>query len=375
MLEYKKSAFAVGIVLLVFFGMATSFEFQTVLSQPDHFDDTKQSDIQSVDLLDRKGKPATWYLGKGLIPGDQFTYKICDMILIIPESPDHCYQLSLEFVDILKGPHGDVWVVQAVMDHQDKKTYSIFQISAATFDIITDGTSIPYADSVSRTLFWIGQFANEFDQQSLAIGKSWGKIATYTAPETDLVIRNKQVIALDDNNQQFQTFALGYNLVEQSILNISDDFPFPIKAVIYKPTASHQNIPLQFTFELVNYTNTNDFLDDFSQQTFPNQNEFSESLDNFEDEVLLNENFENNADQIIDSNELNMTSSLKEDNSDSTDTNYLDVINLEELFEMFLNEHFGEDNPDEQIIDFAVFLDFLNETDSTIIDNQNFTEP
>ncbi|MBI1663959.1 MAG: hypothetical protein IS860_10875 [Nitrosopumilus sp.] len=375
-MKYKKSAFTIGIILL-FFVMATSFiGFQTVFSQPEHFDDTKQSDIQSGDLLNRKGKPATWYLGKGLIPGDQFAYKICDMILIIPESPDHCYQLSLEFVDILKGPHGDVWVVQAVMDHQDMKTYSIFQISAATSDITTDGTSIPYADSVSRTLFWIGKFANEFDQRPLAIGKSWGKIATYTAPETDLVIRNKEVISLDDSNQQFQTFALGYNLIEQSIINISDDFPFPIKAVIYKPTASHQNIPLQFTIELVNYTNINDFLDDFSQQTFPNQNEFSESLDNFEDEFLLNENFENtNMDHTIDSNELNMTSSLEEDNSSSADANHLDAINLEELFEMFLNEHFGDDNPDNQIIDFAVFLDFLNETDSTIIDNQNFTAP
>ena len=28
----------------------------------------------------------------------------------------------------------------------------------------------------------------------------------------------------------------------------------------------------------------------------------------------------------------------------------MDAINLEELFEMFLNEHFGDDNPDEQII-------------------------
>ena len=64
-------------------------------------------------------------------------------------------------------------------------------------------------------------------------------------------------------------------------------------------------------------------------------------------------------DHIIDSNELNMTSSLEEDNSNSIDSNYLDAINLEELFEMFLNEHFGEGNP-EQIIDFAVFLDFLN---------------
>ncbi|KEQ56874.1 hypothetical protein AAA799N04_00544 [Marine Group I thaumarchaeote SCGC AAA799-N04] len=372
-MEYKKTAFTVGTILL--FGMATSFGFQTVLSQPEHFDDTKQSDIQSVDLLDRKGKPATWYLGKNLIPGDQFTYKICDMILIIPESPEHCYQLSLEFVDILKSPHGDVWVVQAVMDHQDRKTYSIFQLSAATFDITTDGTSIPYADSVSRTLFWIGKFANEFDEMPLAIGKSWGKIATYTAPETDLVIRNKEVIALDDNNQQFQTFALGYNLIEQSIINISDDFPFPIKAIIYKPTASHQNIPLQFTIELVNHTNTNNFLDDFSQPTFPNQNEFSESLDNFEEDLLFNENLNNDADDIIDNNELNMTSRFKEDNSDSIDTNYLDAINLEELFEMFLNEHFGDDNHDEQIIDFAVFLDFLNETDSTINDLQNFTDP
>lgn len=353
--------------------MATSFGLQAVLSQPEHFDDAKQSDVQSGDLLDRGGKPATWYLGKGLIPADQFTYKICDTILTIPESPDHCYQISLEFVDILKGPNGDVWVVQAVMDHQDKKTFSIFQISANTFDITTDGASIPYADSVSRTLFWIGKFANEFDQRPLAVGKSWGRVATYTAPETELVVRNKEVITYDDSNQQLQTFLLGYNLIEQSTININDDFPFPIKAEIYKPTISHQNIPLQFTIELVDYTR-NDFLGGSSRQTFLTQNESSESPDNFEDEILLNEIFENtDTDHIIDSKELNMTSSLKEDNSYSADTNQLDAINLEELFEMFLDEHFGDDNPDDQIIDFAVFLDFLNETDSTIMYNQNFT--
>ena len=357
--------------------MATSFfGFQTVLSQLDHFDDTTQSKTQSVDLLHRKGKPATWYLGKGLVPGDQFTYKICDMILIIPESPDHCYQISLEFIGILKSPHGDVWVVQATMDHQDKKTYSIFQISATTFDITTDGTSIQYANSVSRTLFWIGKFANELDQKPLAIGKSWGKVATYTAPATELVVRNTQVIGFDNNEQQFHTFVIGYNLIEQSTVNINEDFPFPIKAVIYKPTASHQNIPLQFTIELIDYTNTSDFLEDFSQETFSNQNEFSESLNDFEDEFLLNENFENtDADYIINSNDLNATTNLEENNSSSADANYLDAINLRELFEMFLNEHFGDDNSDDQIINFTVFLDFLNKTDSTIIDEQNFTEP
>ncbi len=245
-----------------------------------------------------------------------------------------------------------------------------FRISS-TFDITTDGTSIPYADSVSRTIFWIGKFANELDQKPLAVGKSWGKVATYTAPATELVVKNTQVIEFN-NEGPFHTFVLGYNLIEQSTININEDFPFPIKSVIYKPTISHQNIPLQFTIDLVNHTNTSNFLDDFSQQTFPNQNEFAESLNDFEED-LLNENFENIDASYIDNNELNMTSS-HEDNLNSIDANYLDAIDLEELFEMFLSEHFGDDNPDEQIIDFAVFLDFLNETDS-LIDEQNFTGP
>ncbi|CAE6485630.1 conserved hypothetical protein [Candidatus Nitrosotenuis uzonensis] len=372
MLEYK--SFTVVTVLLVLFGTATSFfEFQAVLSQPDHLD-TEQDKNHLVDLINRKGKPATWYLGKGLGLSQVFTYKVCDMTLIVPESPDHCYQIRLEFIDILKGPHGDVWIVQAVMDHQDKKTYAIFQISATTFDITTDRTSIPYADSVSRTIFWIGKFANEFDQKPLTIGKSWGKVATHTAPETELIIRNSEVIGLGNNEQQFQTFILGYNLIEQSTLSISDDFPFPIKAVIYKPIISHQNIPLQFTIELVDYKRS-DFLYDSSLQTIPNENEFSESLNDFDD-VLLNETVvdENaNIDHSTDSNEPNATTSFEENNSNSTGANYFDAINLEKLFEMFLNEHFDDDS-DEQILNYTVFLDFLNETNSAIIED-NFTEP
>lgn len=351
------------------------FEFQAVLSQPDHLDTELDKNLL-VDLIHKKGRSATWYLGKGLGPSQAFTYKVCDMFLILPESPDHCYQIRLEFIDILKGPHGDTWIVQAVMDHQDKKTYAIFQISNTTFDITTDGTSIPYADSVSRTIFWIGKFANEFDQKPLTIGKSWGKIATHTAPETELVIRKGEVIGLGRNEQQFHTFTLGYNLIEQSTLSINEDFPFPIKAVIYKPTVSHQNVPLQFTIELVDYDRS-DFLDDSFRQTFPNENEFSESLNSFKNDVLLNETVDENTntDYTTNSNKLNVTTSLEMNNSNSTRTNYLDAINLEKLFEMFLNEHFDEDSPEEQILNFTVFLDFLNKTDSAIIDEQNFTGP
>ncbi len=368
-MEYK--SFAVGMILLVLFGAATSFfEFQAALSQPDHFEDLDQSEAKSVDLY-RKGKPATWYLGKSLGPGSLFTYKICDMVLIIPESPDHCYQIRLEFIDVLKDPHGDVWIVQAVMDHQDRKTYAIFQISATTFDITTDGTSIPYADSVSRTLFWIGKFANEFNQKPLAIGKSWGKIATRTAPETELIIRN-EVTGVGSNEQQFQTFTLGYNLIEQSTLSISEGFPFPIKAVIYKPITTYQNIPLQFTIELIDYKRS-DFVNGPFPQILSNQNE---SVSGSKDDGLLHEKIvdENYDKDHVDDNESNMTNSI-DDNSNSTGADYFDPINLEKLFEMFLNEHFDNDTSDEQILNYTFFLDFLNETNSSVLDEQNFTSP
>ncbi|MCA2003918.1 MAG: hypothetical protein LDL06_04040, partial [Candidatus Nitrosotenuis sp.] len=146
-MEYNKS-FAAGTISLVLFGIVMVFGYQVVLSQPDHFEDAEQNRVNSADLFYRKGNSDTWHLGKGLGPGSLFTYKVCDMTLTIPESPSHCYHISLEFIDILKGPRGDVWIVQAIIDHQDKRTYSIFQISAATFDITTDGASIPYADSV-----------------------------------------------------------------------------------------------------------------------------------------------------------------------------------------------------------------------------------
>jgi hypothetical protein len=32
-----------------------------------------------------------WYLGEGLGVGDEFVYEVCDFVLRIPESPDHCY--------------------------------------------------------------------------------------------------------------------------------------------------------------------------------------------------------------------------------------------------------------------------------------------
>jgi len=368
LLECK--SFAAGVVLLVLFGMVMIFGYQVVLSQPDS-EDAGQNRVNSADLFHRKGNSDTWHLGKGLGPGSQFTYKVCDMVLTIPESPGHCYQISLEFIDILKGPRGDVWIVQAVMDHQGKRTYSIFQISAATFDITTDGASIPYADSVSRTIFWIGKFANEFGQKPLVVGKSWGKVATHAAPKTELVVRNTEIINLD-KEQQLHTFVLGYNLIESSTVNINEDFPFPIRATIYKPTISHQNIPLQFTIKLVDYT-TDNFLDSFPTQTVPMQNELISPIDDFAKEIPLNENFRNkttNSDHTGDneSDTVNL-----EEGTLRFDPDYLDILYLEELFERFLKEHFDNDSEDPSM-DLTVFLDFLNKTNSTTSYNQNSTQ-
>ena len=208
-----------------------------------------QKASQSIVPDDVMQSPTTWYLGKGLGEGDRFTYRICDMLLRIPETSDHCYLITLEFVKMLRGPQGGVWIVQAEVNHQ-RDTPMILQIDADTWDVITDGFNMPYADSVSRTIFWIKKFANGFNQQSLKVGRSWGEVATYVGPRTELVVRER--VAGEDLG--YKTFVVGYNLAESTTLDIVEDLPFPASALVYKPTILHKKTPLEFSFRLIDYS-------------------------------------------------------------------------------------------------------------------------
>jgi hypothetical protein len=209
---------------------------------------------EPFDPLKREEQPK-WSFGEGLKVGDFFEYQICDSVLRIPESPDPCYVVTLEFLQLLSSPQGKTWVVAARVDHQVRQVDMIFQILADSFTIKTDGTTIPYADSIERTLGWIRQYASNFEPQTLAVGKTWGVVDSQTeGTRTELLLTQVDLVSIKD--ETYDTYKVGYHLTKESYVQIKDEFPFPIKAVIYKPVSSYQNAPLAFTVDLVSHSHS-----------------------------------------------------------------------------------------------------------------------
>lgn len=207
--------------------------------------------VDSIGIIGKE-KPPSWHFGEGLKSGDSFEYKVCDSFLKIPESPDNCYTITLGVVALLPSQQGNIWIISAHVDHRVRSVDFILQVSDSSFEMITDGSSIPYADSLERTLEWAMKFASNHKPQPLVIGKSWGVVASDTVPETKLTVM--QVDSVQMGGEILPTYKIGYSLVQDSFLQIKDGFPIPIKAVIYKPVSIFKDVPLAMTFELLGYT-------------------------------------------------------------------------------------------------------------------------
>lgn len=219
--------------------------FAAVLVSGPHLPATAESDPLKRD------DPSRWGFGEGLSTGDSFQYRICDAPLRIAESPDPCYVVTLRFLDLLPSPSGMVWVVAANVEHGTRHVDMILHISES-FEIETDQTTMAYANSLERTLGWANNYAPKLKPEILAVGTSWGTVASGTE-WADLMVNRVDYLEFD--GQLRPIHVVGYHLVKESFLHIRDGFPFPIKATIYKPISSHQNIPAVFTIDLLSYHN------------------------------------------------------------------------------------------------------------------------
>lgn len=204
----------------------------------------------SVGLAEKENS-SSWYFGKGLKPGDFFEYRICDYLLKIPESPDNCYVITLDAVALLPSQQGEIWIMSAHVDHRVRNVDFILQVSNSSFEMITDGSSIPYADSLERTLGWVMEFASKHKPQPLIVGKSWGAVASDAIHETELTVM--QVDSVQMGGEVLSTYRIGYSLIQDSFLQVNAGLPIPITAVIYKPVSTSQDVPLEMTFDLLRY--------------------------------------------------------------------------------------------------------------------------
>jgi hypothetical protein len=324
---------------------------------------------QTFDPLPREQQLA-WYFGEGLNVGDEFAYNICDFILRVPESPNHCYTITMKFLTLLPSPEGKTWVVSAHVDHKTRTLDMIFHVSANSFKIKTDGTSIPYANSIERTLGWVRDFSNENRPQFLSVGKSWGIVTADMNSPTEIMVN--QIDSWEFEGHLERTYLLGYTLIEDSYLHIMDGFPFPLKAVIYKPVFSYQDIPLVFTFQLINYQNsdnlnicyvvkssdapTNESIDLTPENHFdgePHQG-FDDLLIEMPDEAIYVQNPNNTDVEVFTVNDL-----LKSANANSTT-------------QQFLKDAYGKNKQklQQSLYNFTKFIETIAQASNMVMENQ-----
>ncbi|TBR20660.1 MAG: hypothetical protein EPO63_09495 [Candidatus Nitrosotenuis sp.] len=334
-----------------------------------------------------KEKQPMWHFGEGLKSGDSFEYSICDYLLAIPISPDHCYTITLQAVALLPTPQGNMWVISAHVDHHIRKADFILLVSDSSFKITTDGISIPYADSLERTLEWAMNFASTHRPQPLVIGRSWGVVASDTVPETELDVM--QVDSIQMGEKIIPTYKIGYSLIKDSFLQIKDGFPIPIKAVIYKPTSAFKEVPLAATFELLNYSNGNDYVVaqtdvipfDTYQRSSPYQTQDSQQKTDTVANHTAGAKSES-GDSKAEYDQPTQPDDIMDSNESSTDieTETFDENNFQDKLknsttDQVLKSLYGQDY-EKIITSFDKFIELLTNATNTIVKNQfNSTSP
>ena len=208
-----------------------------------------------------------WYVGKGIAPGDSFTYKICDSFddrFLDGANKDECYTVRLDFYIQMQSHNTDnLWVVQAQITTSDNESFfDIFLIDPATMQINTiyqqhsEHLGSQYVDSIKQTLFYLHSFASESAPKPLFVGQKWGQVLSNTNFGTDLLVVSKDEVSIRNNATTQNVFVLEYGLFESSTFTVSPNIAFPLTGVAHDPYwlySSFSGLPILFTFELIQY--------------------------------------------------------------------------------------------------------------------------
>ena len=210
-------------------------------------------------VIKKQREYPSWYVGKGILSGDTFTYHICDRtIKPTLNGATQCYQATLDFVGLLQDHTGSSWIVQAVFtpDGSDNGWFSILDISEDFGTITTDGTSMNYATSLSHTLLYMQKYASVYKPQKLEIGSSWGLVDDYVSPVPQLTVNRFVTIHLGSNSTG--AYEVGFDVVNDNKIYIKDGFPFPLEQTIYDSEIYDSTPPVLYQVRLMQAGNMQD---------------------------------------------------------------------------------------------------------------------
>ncbi|MGI0088578.1 MAG: hypothetical protein ACREBI_11570 [Nitrosotalea sp.] len=202
-------------------------------------------------VIEKQKEYPSWYVGKGITPGESFTYHVCDRtIKPTLNGATTCYQAKLDFLSLLQDHTGGIWIVQAVFtpDGSTSQWLSILYVTEDFGTITTDGSSMNYATSLSHTLLYLQKYANTFKPQKLEIGSSWGFVDDYVSPVPQLTVN--RFTSIDTGFNSTGVYEVGFEVVKDNTLYIKDGFPFPIEQTIYDSQGYSADPPVLYQLKL-----------------------------------------------------------------------------------------------------------------------------
>jgi len=201
----------------------------------------------AVDEIIQHSRHNTWYAGGGLVPGDFFTYEVCDATDRHRDGHG-CYTIRLDFHGIMKSSGRDVWMVQAGVRDGGADSHHVLAMDLDTMEIRTmDHAARHYAESLSRTVLSVADFADLQSPKPLDIGAVWGHPPSVD-PYAELVVASRD--RLEVQGRYLDVFLIQHRFFETSTIAIHRDIALPVSGVLYDPYWPLPDPPILFVFEL-----------------------------------------------------------------------------------------------------------------------------
>lgn len=215
------------------------------------FSFTQQAFGQGVKTSGGVDVDGTWYVGEGLKQRDYFHYRLCQLDL------NDCANFDMKIWikgETQKGTE-TLWLAETVVIDGNKIVKGEMELGkVAPEPVGTSGDLFHYSNAFKSSIVWLSAFATA-DPDDLIHGPqafrdvAWGKVGA---------IGGSQLIPwrIDPNITvgagTFDTVVVGWYSGQDNLIWIVDDFPFPIKALVYVWVTTGVP-PIQYQFELLDY--------------------------------------------------------------------------------------------------------------------------
>jgi len=227
-----KIIFAAAVIMLFSFSTIDAIEFNS---------------LEQIE----KQKYSSWYVGKNIF-SQNYLYHICDYsIKSTLNYATPCYQVQLDFIDLLQEQNERYWIVQAIFssDNNHKNWFSILHISEDFATITSDGASMNYVISLSNTLFYLQNYANMHKPKLLKIGTSWGEVNDYVSPIPQLVVNKFATSNIDD--YMTSVYQVGFEVSKYNVFYIQEKIPFPIESILYDSKSPYNDPRILYQIKLL----------------------------------------------------------------------------------------------------------------------------